>query len=84
MGLPPPSLVGGDHADHAVQAYADMRADLRDWASMWFDDHSCLARNSAPLQEWRVAFVIEMFNQGGNNQLRQLPFRLLPGRTLQE
>eukprot|EP00959_Pyramimonas_sp_CCMP1952_P298929 6252567-Pyramimonas_sp.AAC.1 len=39
MGLPPPSLVGDDQAVLAVQDYADMRADLRDWAALWFDDH---------------------------------------------
>eukprot|EP00959_Pyramimonas_sp_CCMP1952_P434878 9105875-Pyramimonas_sp.AAC.1 len=61
-----------------------MRADLRHWAALWFEDYTCPATNSGPWLEWCAAFVIAMFKQGGNNPLRQLLFRVFPGRTLQQ
>ena len=59
MGLPP--SVEGPARQQAIQDYADMRADLRDWAAAWFDSYTELETDSGHWRRWCHAFLGSMF-----------------------
>eukprot|EP00959_Pyramimonas_sp_CCMP1952_P067336 1405277-Pyramimonas_sp.AAC.1 len=80
MGLPPD--VEDPARQQAIQDYADMRADLRDWAAAWFDSHTELETDSGHWRRWCKAFLGAMLADGGNEPLRRLLRSWFPGRDL--
>ncbi|CAK0828932.1 unnamed protein product [Prorocentrum cordatum] len=55
----------------AVQDYADMMQDLRDWAQQWYSDLTQRATDGTEWQEWRVAFMTDVLLSGPNQALRR-------------
>ncbi|CAK0870310.1 unnamed protein product, partial [Prorocentrum cordatum] len=68
MGRPPP--MPDDVRAQALQDYADMMQDLRDWAQQWYSDLTQRATDGTEWQEWRVAFMTDVLLSGSNEALR--------------
>ncbi|CAK0903835.1 unnamed protein product, partial [Prorocentrum cordatum] len=80
MGLPPD--VADPARQQAIQDFADMRADLRDWAAAWFDSHTELETDSGHWRRWCKALLGAMLADGGDEPLRRLLRSWFPGWDL--
>ncbi|CAK0860440.1 unnamed protein product [Prorocentrum cordatum] len=66
----------------AVQDYADMMQDLRDWAQQWYSDLTQRATDGTEWQEWCVAFMTDILLSGASEALRRLLINGLPRHAI--
>ncbi|CAK0850054.1 unnamed protein product, partial [Prorocentrum cordatum] len=80
VAMGPSPDVADPARQQAIQDFADMRADLRDWAAARFDSHSELETDSGHWRRWYKASLGTKLADGGGEPLRRLLRSWFPDR----